>query len=410
MLCDHPLASSGVGTQSRFLIEKLVATGRYQFLVLGGAVKHESYDVIKVSDDITIVPVDGFGTQEMIRLALAREKPDALFIFNDPRFFVWIWEMEDEIHQICPIVYWHLWDQCDMRPDFNRVFYESTDLINCINWPTYQMCHDWYPEKTNFAPHGVPAEIYKPLPDAEVSKLRRQALVGKPDDEFVAIWVNRNAHRKRPADVIMSWHMFVEELQKKHGHKKATLLLHTNPLDPEGPNLYKVVEKLNLVENVTFSIKQVSFEEMNYFYNIADCTVNVSSAEGFGLGTLEGAYAGTPTIVLKTGGMTRQVINAETGEEVGIGLDPELRRICGSQGVPYIVEDHVTHESVAKAFMRMYELGPGGRADLGKRAREYVTKEFDHNRAVKVWDESLTKTIENYKAGKVYTPWELKTL
>lgn len=410
MLCDHPLSTSGVGTQSRFLIDRLIATGKYTFYVLGGAVKHESYEVIQPHPDLTIIPVDGFGNRDMLRLILAKEKPDALFLFTDPRFFIWIWEMEDEVHQICPIVYWHLWDSVEMPPTFNKVLYESTDLINCINYGTYTMCNTWFPEKTNWAPHAIPKGLYQPIPENQKLHYKQLALPGKPSDEFVAFWVNRNAHRKRPGDVLLSWKMFLDELEKKHGHRKATLIMHTDPHDIEGPNLYKIVEHLNINPNVYFSIQRIGFQEMNIFYNVSDCTVTVSSAEGFGLGTLESMYAGTPIIALKTGGLERQVVDWRDGSENGIALPVEVKRVCGSQHIPFIVEDHVSHETVAQAFMKMYELGPAGRKELGEKARAYANFEFDHDKLVKTWDDTMTKTIDGFKAGKVYTPWELRTL
>src|SRR6188768_1048609 len=49
MLCDHPLSTSGVGTQARWLIAGLVNTGKYSFKVFGGAVRHDNYDTVTVN-------------------------------------------------------------------------------------------------------------------------------------------------------------------------------------------------------------------------------------------------------------------------------------------------------------------------------------------------------------------------
>lgn len=410
MLTDHPLSTSGVGTQARFLIDGLLRTGKYEFIVLGGAIKHESYEVVKPHPDLTIVPVDGFGGRDRLRIMLAKERPDALFLFTDPRFFLWVWEMEEEVHQICPIVYWHLWDQCDMPPDFNRVLYESTDLVNCINWPTYTAVKSWVPERTNWVPHALPKGLYSQMTPEQRASIRTQALPGKPQDEFVGLWVNRNAHRKRPGDVLMSWRLFIDALKEKHGHTKATLVMHTDPHDQEGPNLIKIVEHLKLFENVTFSVNRVSFPDMNAFYNMCDFTVNISSAEGFGLPTLEAAYVGRPAVALKTGGLTRQVVDHRDGSLNGIALEPEVKRVCGSQNIPFIVEDHISHETVARAFMEMYELGPEGRAKLGEKARNYVNTEFVHEKIVETWDTTMEETIEKFKRGEGYKSWEMRTL
>ena len=70
MLSDHQLSPSGVGIQARVLIDGLVATGKYSFRCLGGAIKHSDYNVIQVNPDFIIKPVDGFGNKAIIRQLL----------------------------------------------------------------------------------------------------------------------------------------------------------------------------------------------------------------------------------------------------------------------------------------------------------------------------------------------------
>ena len=146
MLSDHALSTSGVGTQSRFLINGLLEKGCWSVRQFGAAIKHDDYRTVVVNEDFIIKPTNGFGSPESLRVVLATEKPDVLFLFTDPRFFTWVWEMEDEIHQICPIVYWHVWDN-KPTPRFNDVLYDSTDLINCHSHLTYEMVSENFPEK-----------------------------------------------------------------------------------------------------------------------------------------------------------------------------------------------------------------------------------------------------------------------
>ena len=47
-LSDHPLSPSVGGTQTRYIIEGMLKTGRYQFVCLGGAMKHHDYTPQKV--------------------------------------------------------------------------------------------------------------------------------------------------------------------------------------------------------------------------------------------------------------------------------------------------------------------------------------------------------------------------
>ena len=401
MLCDMPLSTSGVGVQSRVLINGLLATGKYSFRVFGGAVKHESYDTIMVNNnpDFIIKPTNGFGDKNLLRQVLAMERPDVLLLFTDPRFFIWCWEMEDEIHQICPIAYNHLWDNPPW-PEFNRVLYESTDLINCINYPTYEMVHERFPEKTNYVPHAIPTDVYFPLPDVERKRLRTSIIGKERADHFVVLYVGRNARRKCTNDIIVSFKQFIEELQLKHGHRKASLVMHTDPLDQEGANLHHVIDMLGMKEHVIFSKERIGFDQMNALYNLSDTLIMRACNEGFGLPALEMMMAGRPIIALKTGGLTRQIENHETGEQYGIAMDPDVRTMVGNQMVPYIYEDFVSHETVSRAFMKMYEMGPDKRDKLGKRACQHALKDYNALDLIDAWDRSLSKLTVEWKRGQ----------
>ena len=235
MLSDHALSTSGVGTQSRFLINGLVDTGKYTVRQFGAAMKHQDYRVRKVNEDFIIKPTDGFGTPEMLRLALATEKPDLILIFTDPRFFHWLFSMEDEVHQVCPIAYWHVWDN-KPYPKFNDAYYEGTDLIACHSHHTYEQLNPVYPDKTHFVPHTVPRDVYFEFTEDQKRQSKEKWLPNK-QDWFVGFWSNRNARRKRPNDLLWAWSVFLDKLEKEQGHRKAVLLMHTDPFDSEGPNL-----------------------------------------------------------------------------------------------------------------------------------------------------------------------------
>ena len=66
MLSDHALSTSGVGCQSRYLIEGLIKKGHWTFRQFGAAIKHTDYEVVQVNPDFVIRPIDGFGNRELI--------------------------------------------------------------------------------------------------------------------------------------------------------------------------------------------------------------------------------------------------------------------------------------------------------------------------------------------------------
>lgn len=405
VLSDHALSTSGVGTQSRHLIEGLIKKGCWSFRQLGAAMKHTSYDVINVNADFIIKPVDGFGTVEQIRLILATEQPDGVLIFTDPRFFIWFFEIEDEVRQVCPIFYWHVWDN-EPYPYFNNSYYDSCDLINCHSYHTYTQVVEHYPDKTRFIPHALPENIFYEMHKNEKIEFRKKFFGEDSDDMFVGFWMNRNAKRKRPGDLLRAWKLFLNKL-KPAERNKARLIMHTDPKDPEGPNLIEVVKMLGISKNILFSNQRVGFEEINILHNISDFTINISFAEGFGLSTLESMQTGTPIIAPMTGGQTRQVIDHRDGSENGFALPIEFRTLVGSQTVPFIYEDYTSVETISEKIYSMYSLGKLGRKRLGKKAKKYVQSEFNYQKTIDMWHDSMLETIEKFKKHNKRYSWSV---
>jgi glycosyltransferase involved in cell wall biosynthesis len=403
-LSDHALSTSGVGTQSRHLFNGLVEKGNWTIRQFGAALKHNDYRTVVVNEDFIIKPIDGFGNKDMLRITLATERPDGLFIFTDPRFFIWLFEIEDEVHQICPIAWWHVWDN-KPYPEFNDNFYKATDLINCHSHHTYSQLVEKYPNKTNFIPHAIPKSIFYRMSKEEIDYHKSMILGEENKDTFVAIWVNRNAKRKRPSDVLTSWKLFLEKEEKEKGKRESILIMHTDPRDQEGPDLFAVVDMLGIKENVYFSTERMEFEKVNVLYNISDVCINISFAEGFGLSTLESMQAGTPIIAIKTGGLTRQVVNHEDGSENGIALPVEVRSLVGSQFIPYIYEDYVSVETVADAIYKMSELTKEEKELLSDKVEKYTHDFFNLNDTIDKWSETFDKTIKTWKNN--YKRWEV---
>jgi len=406
ILSDHALSTSGVGVQTRHLINGLLNSypGEWSFRQFGAAIKHDDYAVRVISPDFIIKPTDGFGNPELIRQTLATEKPDLLLIFTDPRFFDWLFSMEDEIHQICPIAWWHVWDN-HPYPVFNETYYQATDLINCHSHLTYEMISEHFPSKTNFVPHSLPQDVFYPLSKSEIKQHRSQVIGPGSEDDFILFWMNRNARRKRPNDLLWAWKIFMDKL-KSEGKSNAKLVLHSDPRDPEGPNLVATSEHFDLSDSVVFSTDRIDFPKLNVLHNITDCCINISYAEGFGLATLESMQCGKPIIALKTGGLTRQVVDHRDGSENGVALDVDYRTLVGSQQVPFIYEDYSSHEATAAAIYKIYSMGPDGREKLGQKCREYALSEFAYEKTISLWNDTMLNVIENWKAN--YKRWTLE--
>ena len=385
-LSDMPFAPSGVGTQTRYMIESLLATGKYKFVSLGGAMRHLDYKPIKTEeygDNWVTFPVDGYGSKEMVRSIIRTEKPDILWFMTDPRFWGWLWEIENEIRPLMPMVYYHVWDNYPY-PHYNKKFYDSNDMIACISKVTHDIVKTVSPDvKSIYLPHAINHDSFKKYSNEQVEQFAVNSLGDRYDPEkFVFFWNNRNARRKQSGSLIYWFKSFLDKV----GHDKATLIMHTDIKDQHGQDLEQIIQNLGLINGeVTFSQQKVDPEVLALLYNIADCTISVSDAEGFGLSTLESLSCETPIIATMTGGLQEQVTDGK--EWFGIGLEPTSKAIIGSQEIPYIYEDRLSEEVVVDAMLKMYNMSKEDREKLGKKCREHVLKNYNFKDYVSNWDE-----------------------
>ena len=405
-LGDMPLSTSGVAHQTRLMIEALLHTGKFQVVSLGGAIKHKDHKPIRTEEfgeDWTVFPVEGFGSPDMVRSIIRNEKPDICWIMTDPRFYDWFWQIEDEIRPLLPIVYYHVWDNYPY-PKFNRKWYLSNDVICAISKLTEDIVRTVTPEvECHYVPHAVKTEIFKKIPQQDVNGLVKDNFPDWDNKKFIFFWNNRNARRKMPGSVLWWFKGFLDDV----GHDKAMLLMHTDPYDVNGPNLQAVVEELKLTDGqVLFSRGKHPPHTLAAMYNMADCTINISDAEGFGLSTLESLACGTPVIATMTGGLQDQVTDGTNF--FGVGIEPASKAVIGSQMVPFIYEDRVCKKDFMDALHKMYSMSTEERDSLGKMGRQHVLNFFNWKDYGERWVEMMTRIHRDYGSWdtrKNYKSW-----
>ena len=417
VISDHPLSPSGVGTQTKYFIEALLKTDRYKFVCLGGAVKHNDYRPQRIdpyNDDWIIYPVDGYGNDEMIRSILQKERPDALWFMTDPRFYGWLWEIENEIRAHVPMMYYHVWDNFP-APSYNGLFYRSTDKVVCISKVTQAILDSVSPSvDSEYLPHAVDPSIFKKFKDPEdlqsVDSIKEQLFnIGPPkisnSNKKIFFWNNRNARRKQSGTLIWWFKEFLDEV----GHDKACLLMHTDAQDPHGQDLPHLINHLGVGEGqILLSTNKVPPEELARFYNAADFTINISDAEGFGLATLESLSCGTPIIVNMTGGLQEQVTDGKNW--FGWGIQPSSKAVIGSLQVPYIYEDRISQEDFNNALKKALNISNKAYKKMAIQGREHVKNNYNFenykNRWVEIMDETLEKN-GSWETRKNYKRWHL---
>ena len=432
-ISDHPLSPSGVGSQTKYMCEALLRTGKYQIFSLGGALQHADTRMMKFQewgDDWIIQPVQAYGNQEIVRSFVRNFRPDILWFMTDPRFYIWLWEIENEIRAVCPMLYYHVWDNYPY-PTFNKVFYKSTDVVASISKVTSDIVRTVSPttDETYF-PHSIDTNIFKRLPAEQIAALKKENF-SFHDGKMMFFWNSRNARRKQSGTLIWRFKEFLDIV----GHDKAFLLMKTDPKDENGQDLDAIIYELGLHKNRSVLIHNAvtSPQELAAIYNMADATVSVSDAEGMGLSTMESLACEKPIIVTMTGGLQEQVMdmsNLQMSQEYvekrndanedkvkmcghGIGIIPSSDSVIGSQSVPYIFENRISKTDFLKAMVAFFNMTKEERVAMGKRGREHIEKNYNFDTFCKRWDEVMMSVHEKYGSWdnrKNYKPWELREL
>jgi glycosyltransferase involved in cell wall biosynthesis len=428
LLSDDLRMNSGIATVSRDMVLSTVDT--FDWIQVGAAIEHpDRGKIFDLSNDIAnitgvedanvkLIPYNGYGDPPLIREILKNENIDAILHFTDPRFWEWLYEMEHEIRTKTPLMYLNIWDDLP-DPYYNKEAYSSCDLLMSISKQTYGINHRVLSRyeggissnRLYYVPHGISETDFYPITSDnkkynDYINFKKSVLADK-NFEFIVFWNNRNIRRKNPGDLILAFKHFVEQLPTED-QSKCLLLLHTQPVDPNGTHIPELLKEIAPNISVAFSDKQISREHLNFLYNIADVTINVSSNEGFGLATAESIMAGTPVIVNVTGGLQDQCgfsINEDgnyryLNEKDYIEIEslhdyrkwknnenlkwgswafpvwPSNRSLQGSVPTPYIFDDRVDFIDVAEQIMNVYNISREDRKRIGMEGREYMVLPF----------------------------------
>jgi glycosyltransferase involved in cell wall biosynthesis len=329
-------------------------------------------------------------------------------MITDPRFFIWLWNIENEIRTNLPIVYYHVWDNYPY-PYFNKSYYESNDLIVTISKVTDDIVKTVAPNVERiYLPHAVDVNVFKRYSDSEIENFKNNSSFKSGQDKVLFFWNNRNARRKQSGSLIWWFKEFLDIV----GHDKASLLLHTDSKDPHGQDLDAIVEHLNLLQGqILFSRQKVLVDVLARVYNMCDCTINVADAEGFGLSSLESLSCETPLISTMTGGLQEQITDGKNW--FGIGIEPSSKAVIGSLDVPWIYEDRIAKEDFIAALLKIFNMSKEERREMGRKGREHVVKNYNFETYCNRWIEILLDVYDKHGSWanrKNYKSWELRTI
>jgi len=429
LLCDDIRMTSGISTMAREIVVNTAHV--FNWANLGGAINHpdqgkrldiceDTNKILGINDAYVFVyPINGYGSQELVRNLIEIEKPDALMMFTDPRYWTWLFQMENEIRKMIPMIYLNIWDDLP-APLYNKAYYESCDALLAISKQTKNINDLVLGEKAKdkvikYIPHGINEKHFYPI-DPEymledylkVQDMKKDLFKGK-EYEFVLFYNARNIRRKCVSDLIAAWSHFCDEIGEENAAKCA-LLLHTQALDENGTDLPAVINLLCSEDhkNVIINDSRLPVDQMNLMYNLSDAVALISSNEGWGLSLTEGMMCGKPIIATVTGGMQDQMrFEDEDGnwftpsKEIpsnhfgtykkhgkwAFPVFPSNMSLVGSIPTPYIWDDRADFRDITIQIQEVYALktdqpkygsltrGFETYEDVCKAAREWVTSD-----------------------------------
>jgi glycosyltransferase involved in cell wall biosynthesis len=395
LLCDDIRMTSGISTMAREIV--IGTAHRFNWVNIGGAIQHpdkgKRFDLnhdtnqhAGITDaSIYLYPIDGYGSPELIRQMMEIERPDAIMIFTDPRYWIWLFQMEHEIRKEIPLIYLNIWDDLPY-PMYNKPYYESCDCLLAISKQTENINHsvlgpELSAEKViKYVPHGINHKIFFPIttehPEYLALQEFKKRLYGEKTYDFALLYNARNIRRKSVPDLMLAWKIFRDNLPQDK-KDKVCLVMHTQKVDENGTDLPAVQQMLFGKEGggIIWDENRYPANIMNLLYNSVDATALVSSNEGWGLSLTESMMCGKPILATVTGGMQDQMrFEDENGEWIkftekfgsnhrgkykkhgvwAYPVFPSNLSLIGSVPTPYIFDDRAQPEDVAEQIKNMY--------------------------------------------------------
>jgi len=419
LLSDDIRFTSGISTMAKEIV--IGTAHKYNWVNLGAAITHpdqgKKLDVCQDTSNLAgipdasvyIYPNSGYGTPEALRQLIDVEKPDAIMFFTDPRYWIWLFQMENEVRKKIPMIYLNIWDDLP-APLYNKSYYESCDALMAISKQTANINRMVLGDKAKdkvikYVPHGINEKMFYPITPSmkeDYAKVqeKRKKYFGDNQPEFVFLYNARNIRRKCLPDLLAAYNVFCDSIGKEKA-KKCALLLHTQPVDENGTDLFAVSDLLfdPSYQRVVFSTDRNSTQDMNIMYNTCDAVVLPSSNEGWGLSLTEGLMCGKPIVATVTGGMQDQMrFENEKGEWIDFDenfcsnhfgtyrkhgswafpIFPSNMSLVGSVPTPYIWDDRADFRDIAVQLEEVYDLkmlSPKKYKEVSKAAREWVVSD-----------------------------------
>jgi glycosyltransferase involved in cell wall biosynthesis len=390
-ISDNPRVNSGYGKITAQTVRYLKSRGHEVLVMAGGATLPNIPFQEQAWEGCRFWQISDYGNAEQVRFFLNKEKPDVVIANADPRFFDYLFKMDNEIRRVCPLVFYHLWDDGPF-PKFNIPYYNSCDHIIAGSKFTFNLLKDnSIPENMlSYAPIGFDPKIYHPISNDELINFRQQfnqlTNFEYVNAKFVAGVIARHSERK---NLLSMMHAFAKW---QEGKDDVVLFVHSPGRDA-GRSLQYALQNLFGDKKIVLSNAapyQQKDELINQFYNFFDVILNRSTAEGFGMPIAEAMLAGTPAISIDCPGPAGLIT-----DENGWLLPADVKPFLSNEVVPFIQFRYITDEKFIAALDEAYN-NPTLRLKKAAKCRQYIIDNYSLDNMTRSIEIALQKAISNW--------------
>lgn len=406
-ISDHPAANTGYGKITAQTAKYLKSKGHEVLLMGGSGPAQVPFQEIEW-EGCRLWQVMDYGNAEQVRFFLNNEKPDVVVANADPRFFDYLFKLDNEIRRTCPFVFYHLWDDLPF-PVFNIPYYNSCDHIIAGSKFTFDLLksNNTPEHMLSYAPIGFDPKVYRPLSDEELTAFRQEfnqiTNFEYINAKFIIGVVARHSERKNLLGIMDTFAKWQEDKED------VALFIHA-PASDAGRSLEYTLQTLYHNKKIILSNAAPHMQKdnlINKFYNFFDVLLNRSNAEGFGMPIAEAMLAGTPSISVDCPGPAGLIT-----EENGWLLKSDVMPLMGNKIVPFIYTRYVTDEKLMATLDEAYN-NAELRKQKASKCRKYIMDNYSLNGMVTGIETALQKAIATWKRYPEFTvhtfpPAELK--
>jgi len=395
------LRATGFGNVAEAIMKRLMATGRYEFEVVGinhtGApynIPGTDYEHFK---DVPVWPAYSVGDDNMMgykRLShlIENRKFDILFTLQDTFNMTTMKEVittQRKAKKFSHILYFPI--DGDIQPEWVE------DAIDVADFPVVyteygkQKVAGIDPrvaKRLSVIYHGNDPKIFHPFKTKKERTEFRQMKMGLPENAFLIGTVNRNQTRKDIPRIIIAF----AEFCKRHPEVPAYLYLHCHSNDPAGFDLPKVAktylpkqfyDRIILPDPEIFKTKGYPISMVNKFYGAFDVATSATLGEGWGLMTTEAMATKTPVVIPN---------NTTAPELVGENEERGYLVKCGETASDFFMMKHDNEQfrpltnvdDLVRAWKHVYD-NPKEAAQKAEAAFKWL-QEYTWDKIAEQWD------------------------